>query len=88
MTYEDCKEKISLLLSDPARLALLEEEFGDIEEVFVASSDFLEMTSDFEMICENEFDLPENMLTSKKKDYALYIFTDEDEVVQVPKDLL
>ncbi len=76
------------LLSDESRLNILREEIGEIDEIFVASSDFIEMNTDLPMIRESDFDVEEDMLTSKKQDYALYVLTDDETVAPVPEDLL
>jgi hypothetical protein len=87
MNYIEAKEKLSQILADPVKISMMEEEFGEIDQVFIASSDFVEMYSDLDLIKENDFDAGEDLLTCRKQDFGLYVLTFDETLTILPEEL-
>lgn len=86
MNYLNCKNVLDSIKSDDNQIeAIANEVGGEIDELFIASSEFSEMNSDLRLLHDNNYDLAEQFLTSKSNDYCLWVLTENGLLTQVPQ---
>jgi hypothetical protein len=76
MNYNDCKKNLLLFKSNDEIGNNIENEYGTIDEIFIASSDFKEMNDDLKNIHENEYGLSEIIPLSTNGNYEIYVLTE------------
>jgi hypothetical protein len=86
MNYLKCKQTLDNIKANEEEIENIIYELGsDIEELFLASSDFDEMNSDLKLFNDNEFELPMELITSKNNDYTIWVLTTTGFLTQLPQ---
>jgi hypothetical protein len=73
MKYSECEKIIKSIDKDKLQ-SILED---DVDEIFIASSDFNEAVEDLKLIHKLDYNAPEHLLTSKQQDFGIYYLSDD-----------
>ena len=85
MNYLKCKKHLEDLNDEICRKI----ESGlstEIDEIFIASSDFKEMNADLKIIHENGYGLSQIIPTSSKNEYSIYILDTKGVIIKVDEN--
>lgn len=86
MNYLKCKQTLDGIKANEDEIdAIINELECEIEELFLASSDFEEMNSDLKLLNVNDFELPIELITSKNNDYTIWVLTSSGFLHQLPQ---